>query len=69
MHPEQNNRSPTLIACEYGPIAAGACGVDTTESEGWVVATVDDILLRCGFDEMIDGESESTPVVGSWILV
>jgi len=42
-------------------------GVDTTESEGWVVA-VDDMLLRCGFDEMMDGESEST-VVGSWILV
>ena len=42
-------------------------GVDTTESEGWVV-TLDDMLLRCGFDEMVDGESEST-VAGSWILV
>ena len=25
--PEQNNREPALIACEYGPMAAGAFGV------------------------------------------
>ena len=43
-------------------------GVDTTESEGWVV-TVDDILLRCGFDEMMDDRESESTVAGSWILV
>lgn len=46
MQPETKTRSPALMACEYGPIAAGAFSVVTGLREEWVV-TADIVRITC----------------------
>lgn len=53
MQPETKTRSPALMACEYGPIAAGAFSVVTGLKEEWVVTAVDIVRVTCAAEETL----------------